>query len=348
MLQKNNLLIFTIFLLGILALSSCFGDKDKNIPDVSGVEVALKINRFDQELFAIDTNQVAKGIEDLEKKYPDFSKFYLERVLQIKKPWDTTGVYRTHVNGFLTYPFVRDLHHKVDSLYGDFSSVEKELVKGFKFYKHYFPKRAIPELYTFVSEFTYGLALPPKGNSLAIGLDLFLGKEYPYYYYPPLSLPKYVARTQDKAHLPAKIFEGMVEDIVGTLQGNRFIDHIIHNGKKTYILDQLLPYTPDSVKLGYTAQQVEWIENSELEIWAYFLKEEMMYSDDFQNFKSLVTPAPKSSGMPEESPGEAGNWMGWQIIKAYMKRNPETSLSDLVALSDVQEILVKSKYKPRR
>jgi len=52
--------------------------------------------------------------------------------------------------------------------------------------------------------------------------------------------------------------------------------------------------------------------------------------------------------LTEESPGEVGNWMGWQIVKSYMNRHPETTLQELVALDDMQEILSKSRYKPRR
>ncbi|MEM1122169.1 MAG: gliding motility lipoprotein GldB, partial [Bacteroidota bacterium] len=131
-------------------------------------------------------------------------------------------------------------------------------------------------------------------------------------------------------------------------KGNKFINHIIHNGKKMYILDHLMPYQPDSIKLGYTAQQTEWVDAFELDIWGHFLKEEMMYSDNLQRYKSLISPAPKSAGLTEESPGEVGNWMGWQIVKAYMRRHPETTLQELINSEDHQEILVQSRYKPKR
>jgi len=340
----SALLIFT----ALFVFEACIESKYKNIPDVSGIDISLKINRFDQELFAIDTNEIESGIQLLEEKYPDFTDFYLQRVLQLKKPWDTIGAYRTYVNGFLTYPFVRDLHQKVDSVYNQFGDVVQELEQGFQFYKYYFPEKEVPDFFTFISEFTYGIVIPPRGNVMAIGLDFFLGKDYPYYYYPPLSLPKYVGRTQDKAHLPVKVFKGIIEDLVGPVPGNRFIDHIIHNGKKLYILDQLLPYHADSLKLQYTNSQVEWCKTNELEIWAYILKEEMMYSDDHQSFKSLVSMAPKSAGMPDESPGEVGNWMGLQIVSAYMNRMPQLSLQELISITEPQEILVKSKYKPSR
>lgn len=347
MLKKNQLFFFIIFIISFSTFTNCISDKDKNIPDVSGVEVEVKINRFEQDLFAIDTNKVADGIAALEKKYPDFTDFYLTRALQIKKPWDTTGAYREYTKGFLTYPFVKELVHKVDSVYGDFSYVEKELEKGLTFYKYYFPEKEIPEFYTFISEFSYGIAIPPKGNSVAIGLDLFLGPDYQPYYYPPLSLPKYITRTNNKKHLATKVMKGIVEDLTGPVKGNKFIDHIIQNGKKMYILDHLMPYQPDSIKLGYTAQQTAWVNAFELDIYGHFLKEEMMFSDNLQSSKSLISPAPKSAGLTEESPGEVGNWIGWQIVKAYMKRHPETTMQALIGMDDMQEILTKARYKPR-
>ncbi len=348
MFYKKQFLLTGLLLTGFALFWACRGDKDKKIPDVSSVEVKVKIHRFDRDLFAIDTNEVKAGVEKLEAQYPAFSDFYFTNVLQLKKPWDTTGVYKDYLKGFLTYPFVRKLRHKVDSTYRDFSKIEKQLQQGFQFYKYYFPDKEIPEFYTFISEFTYGIVLPPIENCIGIGLDLFLGKDFSYYYFPPLNLPKYIARTQDEKHLAAKIFEGLVDDLLGEVNGVRFIDYIIHNGKKIYLLDHLLPYEQDSVKLGFTSSQTEWIARNEAEIWAYILTQELLYSDEYQDFKTLISIAPHSAGMPEEAPGKAGNWLGWQIVKAYMERNPGVSLQDLVALEDVQEILNKSRYKPRR
>ena len=52
--------------------------------------------------------------------------------------------------------------------------------------------------------------------------------------------------------------------------------------------------------------------------------------------------------MPTEAPGRTGDYIGWQIIRAYMKRYPETSLNDLIKMNDSQMILEKSKYKPKQ
>ncbi len=330
-----------------VGLTACWGDKNKDIPDVSAIPVDYNIHRFEEALFALDTNDVHTGIASLEQKYPDFTDFYLQNILQVKKPWDTTGVYKQHIKGFLTYPFTQQLYDTTQIVFHDFSEVEQRLKQGFQFYKYYFPEEELPDIYTFISEFSYGIVLPPIENTIGIGLDLFLGKDYPYYYYPPLSLPAYIARTQDQAHLPAKVFDGMIDDLVGEAKGSNFLDIIIHNGKKLYALDHILPYEPDSIKLGFTEVQTNWCAENELEMWAFFLEEELLYSNEYKKFKSLVSDSPFATGMPPEAPGKAGNWVGWQIVKAYMQRQPETTLQELVAIKDAQEIFSKSRYKPR-
>ena len=122
---------------------------------------------------------------------------------------------------------------------------------------------------------------------------------------------------------------------------------MVHNGKQLYVLDQLMPYTPDSIKLEVTAEQTQWLEDNELEMWAYFLKEDLLYSNDWQKIRKLVEYSPHSPGMPKEAPGRSGNWVGWQIVKAYMKQHPDTTLPELLAMEDAQALLDASRYKPR-
>jgi hypothetical protein len=43
-----------------------------------------------------------------------------------------------------------------------------------------------------------------------------------------------------------------------------------------------------------------------------------------------------------------GRWIGWQIVRSYMKKNKETSLSELFSFSDSQQILSESGYKPKK
>ncbi|MEZ5023093.1 MAG: hypothetical protein R2728_07510 [Chitinophagales bacterium] len=55
---------------------------------------------------------------------------------------------------------------------------------------------------------------------------------------------------------------------------------------------------------------------------------------------------PTTMGLPE-SPSKIGIWLGWQIVNEYMGRNKGTSLDELLQMNDSQELLRKSKYKPK-
>jgi hypothetical protein len=61
----------------------------------------------------------------------------------------------------------------------------------------------------------------------------------------------------------------------------------------------------------------------------------------------IVTAGPSTDNVFQEAPGQVGNWIGWQIVRAYMKRYPNTDFAELNRLTDAQQFLEKAKYKPR-
>ena len=230
-------------------------------------------------------------------------------------------------------------------IFKNFDPFKKELNQAVRFYKYYFPKQPEPTFFTFVSQYNYDV-FPFGRDTIGIGLDFFLGAQHADYEHIENLRYEYIRRTLTPEHLVAKTMRFLVQSIAPQESGDRFIDMMIHNGKQLYILDQLLPYTPDSIKFGYTAAQTKWCKDNESGIWASFLKENVVYETNFKKIAKLVTPSPNSPGMPQEAPGETGNFIGMQIVKQFMKRNPNTSLMELINMRDAQKILDLSKYKP--
>ncbi len=324
----------------LLFFSACTGGKGKNIPDVSHIELNLNIERFDQDLMAMDTNFVKNGMDSLIAQYPIFmGEVFLPKVLPFLQD---TSIMRQ----FLISPGIQQLYDTIQIVYGDDKSIEQEFVQAFKFYKHYFPERKVPRIISFFSEYTYG-TFTYEDELVGVGWDFFLGADYPYY--NPSFFPNYIKRTMNREHLVAKTMEAVASDIVGEGEGERLLDMMINNGKKLYILDALMPHTPDSVKLGYTAKQTDWVNENELQLWSYLLVDDLLYSTNLRDIRKLVDHSPfGTSQMPQEAPGRAANWVGWQIVKSFMERNPELGVQELVAISDAQEILNKARYKPKR
>lgn len=330
---------FSFLLLSlVVGLAGCSGDEDRNIPNVSDINVSLDISRFEQAVPRYYGKSPTTAYQSLSTEFPSFFEpVFVDLMLPALK--DTVAF-----NNFLKAPIIQDLFDTCGQVYQNFSPYETELTTAFKFYKHYFPNRKIPKLVTYASEYNYGNFTLGE-DLLGIGLDFFLGPEHPGY--PREVLPKYVRRAMTAEHLVSKTMQAMVTELVPPAKGGRMLDEMIRNGKVLYILDHLLPIAPDSIKLAHTAVQTDWLNNNELAMWTFFLGEELLYSTQYKSFRKYVDVSPDAPGMPADAPGRAANWLGWQIVKQYMKKEGQ-NMEDLILQEDAQVILNQSKYKPKR
>ena len=345
-LKKYSYLVM-VALMSSLFLVNC-GNPKKEVPDVSQIAIQLNVHRFEQALFKMDTTQIEAAITALEAKYPTFSDLYFNRLIGVKKPQDSlVATYAPYVREFINFPSVRHLYDTVQTVYANIDPELKEIKQGLQFYKHYFPEKVTPEIYTYISEYNIG-AFTYGDSILGIGLDMYFGENYPPY--TGIPLPQYVTRTLTRPHLPVYALNAVVDNLMSETPplGSKLIDNMIYNGKKIYIADLLMPFTPDSLRLGYTQKQVEWCNNNEAEMWAFFMEKNLLYNSNTQEIGRFINPAPTSPGMPAESPGRTTNWLGWQIVKAYMSKHKNLKLNDLIRERDAQKILIGSKYKPKK
>lgn len=345
-LLKTKYNAIAVVLLAVLSiLNSCGSDPGQDAPDVSDIKLDLTVRRFDQDLFALDTNNIEAGIQQLSQKYPKmFPLFAVEIIHDRSNPYETPA---QAVDGFLRWPEIRKLYDTVQQVYGDLRWLERDLTQMFKYYKYYFPEKPVPEVVAMVSEFATDAF--SAGDSLCgIGLDYFLGENYPAYFTIENTSPLYIRRQLKQEYIPVRLAKAIAQDLAGAPPGQRLLDQMIHNGKMLYIVDRLLPATPDSLKMGYTREQMEGCYANEQRVWARLLEQNLLYSTDAKKLHKLVTPSPNAPVIYQEAPGEIANWVGWQILEAYMKRYPNTTMQELLDFRDAQKFLELSKYKPRR
>jgi len=328
---------FLLLLLTAIGFVACFGDKDKDIPEVSNIKVDLKIHHFEKDLFAADTTNAIAAMTQLDSLYPDFFReIYLSKIIPALQNPQIFSL-------FISTPEIRHLYDTTMTVYGDFTKLEKDLSKAFQFHQYYFSDQSVPKIVTFISEYSVGNFVAE--DQLGIGLDFFLGADYPGY--NPSFFPQYIRRSMNRDHLVSKTIEAVADDLVGEVDGDRLLDYMIHNGKKYYVLDLLLPYAPDSIKWQYRGDQVDWLKNNELQLWSHFIGEELLYATRYKDIRKLIDYSPNAPGMPPEAPGRTANWVGYKIVEAFMKRNPEISPAELIKIDKAQRILDESKYKPR-
>lgn len=305
--------------------------------------ISVPIIRWEEEL--TDADQV----RDLRREHPAFSEVYLRQIMAL--PNDST-IIRTEVERMLTDTGYQQLLLDVRDAYPDLDAVQPRISQTVENYMNLFDlDGAVPRLYTFASGFVYQSFLFNDfgKDGIGLGLDMFLGADFPYQKIDPSNVvfSSYLSRTYDESHIPRKIAQVLVEDQLPPPNKTDFLSMMIWGGKRLYLIDQILTFESDTIVTEYTQAQLDWCEKNELEIWEYFFDRNLFYETDMKVYGKLIAPAPSSPGMPPESPGATANYMGWQIVKAYMQRYPKTSLKELIAL-DAQTLLDRSKYKPGR
>lgn len=338
------------YLLLLILLSSCGGEQIEKAPDVSDINVDISIIRYDQELKNSKGDNPSKDYMKLLAKYPKMTDLFFKRLLQLSDP--DQKIFSSRVGEFLKDERITRLADTVSVLYPSLDKVEKDLERALKYFKHYFPPTKIPNFYTLITEFGYPTFIfeDQETDAVGIGLDMFLGEDFNYKKInaqdPAFS--DYMTRTYNEDHIAKKAIEMMVVDVLGDPPGKRFIDQMIHHGKRLYILDKVLPFVSDTIVFEYSPAQLDWVENNEKPMWNYFLENNLMYETNHLKVTKLLQPAPTSAGMPSESPGRTGAYMGYKIIEAFMKRNPEKTIRDLAGIKDSQMILESSNFKPKR
>jgi gliding motility-associated lipoprotein GldB len=337
---KQIYLIFSIALI----FASC--GRNKKV-DVSNINVEVKVERFDRDFDALRTKPMSAQAMYLQQKYGTFYQDFISRILQAGVTSDTT-YFKTLHEVFKGKAYT-DLKHDVDAAYPNMDAQNASLTQAFKHIKYYYPQKRLPKVYAYLSGFQAQTSI--GDGYFAVGLDLFLGADSRFYPALTNAFPHYLSRHFTPENITPRVVEGIArEDMFPEDDNNKsMLEKMVYNGKIMYFMDQILPETGDTTKIGYTSQQLKWCGDFKGKIWAYFLEENLLYETDYPKIQKYFTEAPFTPGLGEknESAPKLAVWTGWQIVREYMDKHPEVTLPQLMAEKDAQKILNQSKYRPK-
>lgn len=342
---------FSQYLILIALCMSFFSCKNntETQPDVSSVKVQLNTRRLDKELRALDTNHLADGLIHLQKQYPDFLNFYLDTLMGFNINGNYVAENRGISEGlhsFLTFKDYSDLFDTVAKHYPNTIDVEKDLISGFQYLQHYYPAYKVPNVVYFVSGLSNWGVVSYDGV-LGIGLDMFLGEQYPFY--AAVGQPDYMYINFRKESIVPSVFSTIYNDFHPFQDEEKtLLEMMIQKGKQQYFVEKMLPFIPLEDRIGYTKAQLDWCAENEAMIYNFFLNKNLMFEKNWGVMRRFVVYGPNTSGMPPESPGNIGTWLGLQIVKAYVKEHPEMDLEKMFKEENVEQFLKQSKYKPKK
>lgn len=340
----------TIIFLSLLCLLFGCNSKKSSAPDVSGINVNVQVQRFDKDFYAIDTNNVPDAMRSLLNKYPEFGGEFLSNVL---------GVDSSNYVEAIKY-FIRtstEIRKRADQVFNDFSPIKKQFDQAFKYVKYYFPDYKVPSLLTVlgpVDAMASGNYGPTpdfyRPGYIGISLQFYLGRDYPLYsdaQFIERVAPAYRGRRFSKEYIIADAMQLVVTDLYPDNSDEKpLIEQMIERGKRWWLLDKFLPDVPDTIKTGYTTEQMEWCETNEGNIWSYLVKNEDIYSINPATVQTYIGEGPFTSSFgADPSPGNLGPWVGWRIVEKYAEKNSKMKPEDIMKATP-KEILEGSKYKP--
>lgn len=292
---------------------------------IEALPVQIKIDRFDQVFF--ESSQ--KDLQKIKKRYPFFFPEGIPDSVWVNK---------------INNPLWRELFAEVQKKYKKSESIEAELEKVFKHIKFHFPKTKSPKVYTVIAEMDYDNKVIYADSLVIISLEMYLGKDHKFY-----EFPAYIRQNFEQRQMMPDLVASFGKSKITTEKDNTLLSQMIYHGKLLYLKDLILSSYTDDEKMGYTPKEINWCEENESYIWRYFLENELLYSNELKLNSRFIAPAPFSKFYLEidnESPGQVGAWIGWQIVRSFVKNN-DVPVAKLLEIN-AKELFKKSKYKPKK
>lgn len=312
----------------VLILNSIYScNKEKSISnEVSKIDIDLTIERFDRIFAEANPSDLPK----LKQAFPFlFSNKYPDS-LWIAKMQDSLQ---------------QQLSSETDRVFSDFKSTRSDIKQLFQHLKYYFPEFKTPRVITVTSNVDYRNKVIVTDSIVIIALDTYLGNNHEFY----AGIQQYLAQNFNKDQITPDLAAEYAKKYSYQQQRRTFLDEMIFFGKWLYFKDAVLPLKTDAEKIGYTPDQLNWANSNEVEIWRYFIENELLFSTDSDLINRFINPAPFSKfylELDSESPGKIAQYIGWKIVQSYMKNN-DISLSKMLITNPI-DIYNNSKFKPQK
>jgi hypothetical protein len=235
------------------------------------------------------------------------------------------------------------LRMEVQRVFGDESDLKEQFTKAFKNLKYYYPTAQIPKIETTISGLDNDLFV--SDSIIIVSLDYFLGEGAKY----RPNMYEYLLRQYGTENIvpSCMLIFGIDNQYNHTNPEDKTVlADMIAYGKSYYFAKQMVPCTPDSVFIWYTAEEIAGARENQDLIWARFIEDQLLYATSHVMKQKYLGERPKTVEVGEKCPGRIAQWVGWEIVKSYMKAHPEVTLPDLMKTENADKLFKESRYKP--
>lgn len=332
--KKCFIWVFVLVLVFVSCSKSAGYKKKLNVPYQKMEPKEVTIVEFNKALFAIDT---ANFEEEYLAILPQFSDFLID---------DPDEVEVGYMKDFVTDTFMLKINEMVDETFPDIELVADEVRDVYQHYRYYFPEWMPVPTYTYVSGTYYNRPISIGDECVMIGLDFYLSNKD--LVYDQIGFPRYQSRRMQPVALTRDLAEAFYYHTYGNrINQKSVLAEMVEHGKELYFIEAMNPSLPDSVILGYSRQQMEWAEDNEGAVWAAIVGNNMLYNNVLDHRRLLFNDGPFTAAFGNDSPARLGDYIGLQIVRSYMTNN-DVLFNEMMQITDYQDVLEQSQYKPRK
>ncbi|MBN1187668.1 MAG: hypothetical protein JXB49_35665 [Bacteroidales bacterium] len=311
--------------------------------DLTGIEVDLKVERFEQDIFSIPFDSIANNIERLNDEYNGFFEIFNYAIIKIGDFHNKA--YPEYLRMYLTDFQVNKIYDESQKVYADFSPYQDKLTDAFRYYKYYFPEKEVPVIFTFIGRDIGHASIAVDSGILAVAIDKYMGSTCELYYMT--GFYQYMMNKMVPQRMVADCMRGWgISEFPFNDTVNDVLNNIIYEGKILYFTKKMLPNEPDTIVTGFTSDQLKFCLNNEYNMWNFLVENKMLFNTDYFTINKYIGEGPFTKDFTSESPARAAVWIGYRIVDSYMKKNPKTTLPELMNLDNGQFILERSGYNP--
>ena len=309
----------------VMFLTSCSNEINLE-NDIAKIDINFDVERFDKAIF----DAKAEDLLQLKQAFPFLFSKQVPDSIWVKRLEDTLQ---------------RQLLTEADKAFPKFKETKYELVGLFQHIKYYDKTFDTPRVVTLTNDVAYRDKTIVTDSIVLIALDNFLGEDHEFYQ----NIPRYITQNMKPSQVVVDVANGYAKKYVYQTTRKSLLDEMIYYGKLLYFKDLMIPFKLDAQKIGYTEEQLRWARANESPIWSYFVEKELLYSTDSKLPPRFIMDAPFSKfylELDRESPGRLGQYIGWQIVRAYAD-NTKERVWDIMQ-KEPEEIFSNSKFKPRK
>ncbi len=108
------------------------------------------------------------------------------------------------------------------------------------------------------------------------------------------------------------------------------LNWMLYEGALVEVRMALVPEAQLSLALGYDSKQLEYLEDHARQIWDEMKLQKAIYSTDPGLIDRYIASAPYSPVLGNTAPGRAGRYIGYKIVREYMRNNRGADLIQML------------------